>query len=80
MGPDVGTYDGPLDGAPVQVGAHEGDPRVPFRRVREAVDVLTTLEGDVTRRFPAGDDHGITDAELAAVGELVVELVDGVTD
>ncbi|WP_459193806.1 alpha/beta hydrolase [Halosimplex sp. J119] len=79
MGPEVDDYVGSLDGTPVLVGGHEDDDRVPVERVRETAAVFDALDGDVTERIHEGEGHGITDAELAAVGELVAELV-GETD
>jgi len=52
---------------------------VPIRRVRQTADVFAALDGDVTNRFHPGDDHGITDEELDAVGELVDRLLDDAT-
>ncbi|WP_135363589.1 alpha/beta hydrolase [Halosimplex halophilum] len=75
MGPEVGQYEGSLDGTPVLVGGHEGDPAVPVDRVRETAAVFESLGGDVRIRIEPGDDHGITDAELAAVGDLVEDLL-----
>jgi len=75
MGPEVGDYDGSLDRTPVLVGGHEGDPAMPIERVRETAAVFESLDGDVRRRIDPGDDHGITDAELAAVGDLVDDLL-----
>ncbi|QLH78488.1 alpha/beta fold hydrolase [Halosimplex rubrum] len=79
MGPEVGDYDGSLDETPVLVGGHEGDPRVPVERVRETAAVFEALGGDVRTRIEPGDDHGITDAELAAVGDLAEALLAGET-
>ncbi|ELZ23595.1 phospholipase/carboxylesterase [Halosimplex carlsbadense 2-9-1] len=75
MGPEVGDYDGCLDGTPVLVGGHEDDQAVPIARVRETATVFESLGGDVRARIEPGDDHGITDAELAAVAELVEGLL-----
>ncbi|QPV63093.1 alpha/beta hydrolase [Halosimplex litoreum] len=75
MGPEIGDYDGDLAGTPVLVGGHEGDPNVPIDRVRETASVFESLGGDVRTRIEPGEDHGITDAELAAVGALVGELL-----
>ncbi|WP_123533847.1 alpha/beta hydrolase [Halosimplex salinum] len=76
MGPDVGEYEGSLDGTPVLVGGHEEDPHVPVERLRETAATFEALGGDVTIRIGEGEHHGITDAELAAVGDLVDALVD----
>lgn len=75
MGPEVGDYEGSLAGTPVLVGGHERDPNVPLDRVRETAAVFESLDGDVRTRIEPGDDHGITDAELAAVGDLVEALL-----
>lgn len=75
MGPEVGDYDGDIDGTPVLVGGHEGDPNVPVERVRETAAVFDRLGGDVRTRIEPGEDHGITDADLAAVGDLVEDLL-----
>ncbi|WP_436929117.1 alpha/beta hydrolase [Halosimplex halobium] len=75
MGPEVGEYEGCLEETPVLVGGHEGDPAVPVERVRETAAVFEVLDGDVRTRIEPGDDHGITDAELAAVDELVEDLL-----
>ncbi|WP_436924805.1 alpha/beta hydrolase [Halosimplex amylolyticum] len=75
MGPTVDEYDGTLDATPVLVGGHEDDDRVPVERVRETAAVFAALDGDVTERIHEGTGHGITDAELAAVGQLAAELV-----
>jgi phospholipase/carboxylesterase len=79
MGPEVGDYDGDLAGTPVLVGGHEDDPTVPIARVRETASVFESLDGDVRTRTEPGDDHGITDAELAAVGDRVDELLSDAT-
>ena len=75
VGPEAADYDGDLDGTPVLVGGHEGDPAVPVERVRETAAVFESLGGDVRSRIEPGDDHGITDADLASVGDLVDDLL-----
>jgi len=77
MGPKVDDYDGSVDGTPVLVGGHEGDPAMPIERVRETAAVFESLDGDVRTRIEPGDDHGITDAELVAVGDLIADLLAG---
>jgi phospholipase/carboxylesterase len=77
MGPAVGDYDGSLAGTPTLVGGHEDDPAVPVERLRETAAAFESLDGDVRTRIEPGDDHGITDAELAAVGDLVDDILTG---
>ncbi|QLH83323.1 alpha/beta hydrolase [Halosimplex pelagicum] len=75
MGPEIDDYDGSFDGTPALVGGHADDPQIPVERVRETAAVFESLGGDARTRIEPGDDHGITDAELAAVGDLVEDLL-----
>ena len=77
MGPEVAEYEGSVDDTPVLVGGHEDDEKIPIERVRETAAVFESLGGDVTERIHEGEDHGITDAELDAVGELVESMLSG---
>jgi len=79
MGPEVDSAqygdDGALDGTPVLVSGTEADPHVPADRLRETAAVFERLGGDVTERIDEGSDHGASDADLAAAGEMVAELL-----
>lgn len=67
-------YEGSLDGTPVLVTGSEGDSRVPIDRVRETAAAFDRLDGDVTERIDEGTGHGVSDADLAVVGEMVAAL------
>ncbi|WP_458186472.1 alpha/beta hydrolase [Haladaptatus sp. NG-WS-4] len=78
IGPD-GTprdYDGSLDGTPVYLGCSDSDPHIPVERVHETRDVLRDLDGDVTERIFEGMGHGVVQAEIDHVGEMLADRLD----
>jgi len=69
-------YEGSLDGTPVFIGCSDQDPHIPLERVHETADVLAELGGDVDERIYEGMGHTVNEDELAAVDELIGDLVD----
>ncbi len=69
-------YDGSLDGTPVFVGCSDQDPHIPLERVHETADVLEGLDADVDERVYEGMGHTVNEDELAAVDELIGNLVE----
>jgi phospholipase/carboxylesterase len=74
LGPDVGDYEGSVDGTPVFFGCSEDDPHVPAERVRESARVFGGLGGDVTSRLYDDLGHAINDDEIRTVDTLVDRL------
>lgn len=73
LGPE-GTpraYEGSLEGTPVFLGAGDGDPHLPKRRVDEAAAVFERLGAAVTKRIYPGLGHAIDPDELAAAREML---------
>lgn len=77
LGPAGTTWDvaGSLDRTPTLVGGSSADPHVPVERLAETIRVLERLDADVTERIDDAEGHGITDAELASVDEMVATLL-----
>ena len=69
-------YEGSLDDTPVFLGCSDRDPHIPLDRVHETTQVLEALGADVDERIYEGMGHTVNPDELAAVDELVTDLVD----
>ena len=68
------NYAGSLAGTPVFLGSGDPDPHVPFARVEETRQVLTSMGAKVDlRRYP-GMSHGVNQDELATVREMLLGL------
>lgn len=70
-------YAGDLDRTPVFLGCSEGDPYIPEARVHDSAAVFESMNADVTTRIYDGDDHLVTDDELARLDTIVDTLFDG---
>jgi phospholipase/carboxylesterase len=68
-------YAGDLERTPVFLGCSEGDPYIPEARVHDSAAVFADLNADVTVRIYDGDDHRVTDDELARLDAMVAALV-----
>jgi predicted esterase len=68
-------YGGSLEGTPIFLGTSDPDPHVPFARVQETADILTSLGGTVDlRRYP-GLPHTINSDEIDACRALLSRIV-----
>ncbi len=68
------NYPGKLAGTPVFLGASDPDPHVPFARVLETRDVLSSMGASVElRRYP-GMGHTINQDELDMCRQLIMRL------
>src|SRR5258706_13528452 len=71
------NYPGSLDGTPIFIGTSDPDPHVPFERVVETKDVLTSLGANVElRRYP-GMPHTINQEELDICRDMLQSLTTG---
>ena len=73
----IGPLDEPIDlsgnlaGTPVLLSSGDPDPHVPWSRVQQSADLLTSIGAQVTlRRYP-GRPHTITAEEVATARELL---------
>ena len=69
------NYPGSLDGTPVFLGCSDIDPHIPLERVQESAAVLSALGGVVDERIYPGMGHTVNDDEVAAVQNLLGQLV-----
>jgi predicted esterase len=65
--PKTFTYPGRRDGAQVWISAHERDPHIPLRRVRESAAALQDMGATVETRVYPGEGHGVMPDDLAAL-------------
>jgi phospholipase/carboxylesterase len=69
-------YEGSLDGTQVFVGCSDVDPHIPLERVHETVEVLESMDADVTERIYEGMGHGMNQDELDHVAEMLADLAE----
>jgi len=68
-------YSGSLAGTPAFLGSGDPDPHVPWARVQESADVLTSMGADVTpRRYP-GMPHTISREEIEEARALLAQAL-----
>ena len=70
-------YAGSLDGTPVFIGCSDVDPFVPLQRVKQSVEVMRRLGGDVTERIYAGAGHTIVTDEVEQVRQILDKMLAG---
>jgi predicted esterase len=58
-GPKRFDYTGRRDGAKVWISAHERDPHIPLRLVRDSATVLTGMGAEVTTQVYPGQGHAV---------------------
>lgn len=68
------NYTGSFAGTPVFLGCSDPDPHIPFPRVEETRDVLTSLGADVDMRRYPGMPHTINQDELDAARRLLANV------
>jgi predicted esterase len=67
-------FDGSLDGTPILLGANDPDPHVPWSRVAESAEVLSSLGAVVDlQRYP-GLPHSINEDEIARTRALISDV------
>jgi predicted esterase len=71
------TYAGSLDGTPVFIGCSDVDPFVPLQRVKQSVEAMRRLGGDVTERIYAGAGHTIVTDEVEQVRQILDKMLAG---
>jgi phospholipase/carboxylesterase len=68
------NYGGRLDGVTAFLGTGDPDPHVPFERVKETANVLTSMGASVElRRYP-GIPHSIVEDEISRCREILLDL------
>jgi predicted esterase len=70
-------YAGSLDGTPVFIGCSDVDPFVPLQRVKQSVEAMRRLGGDVTERIYAGAGHTIVTDEVEQVRQILDKMLAG---
>jgi phospholipase/carboxylesterase/glyoxalase family protein len=70
-------YAGSLDGTPVFIGCSDVDPFVPLQRVKQSVEAMRRLGGDVTERIYAGAGHTIVTDEVEQVRQFLDKMLTG---
>ena len=70
-------YAGDLERTPVFLGCSEGDPYIPETRVHDSVAVFESMNADVTTRIYDGDDHLVTEDDVARLDAMVTALFEG---
>lgn len=71
--------EGTLAGTPVLLSSSVVDEWVPPKRVMDTAELMTTMGAEVTLRIHDAAEHGVDDAEIAAVGRLL-QAAAGVRD
>ncbi|MFW5940179.1 MAG: alpha/beta hydrolase [Chloroflexota bacterium] len=69
-------YDGSLQGTPVFLGCSDVDPHIPKKRVDETEQVLSRLQGKVTKRIYRGMGHTVNHDEIEFVQSMMDELLE----
>lgn len=69
-GDKVFDYAARLDGVPVLLTCHAGDPHIPAARVRRTRQVLAQMGADVTAHLHPGAPHGMGPGDAQAVATL----------
>lgn len=69
-------YDGSLQGTPVFLGCSDVDPHIPKKRVDETEQVLSRLQGKVTKRIYRGMGHTVNHDEIEFVQAMMDELLE----
>ena len=68
-------YSGSLAGTPAFLGSGDPDPHVPWARVQESADVLTSMGADVTPRRDPGMPHTISREEIEEARALLAQAL-----
>lgn len=75
LGPEIGEYEGEIDGTPVFLGCSSDDPYVDAERVRASARVFERLGGEVTSRLYDDLGHAINDDEIRMINSFLEGLV-----
>ena len=68
---NLGNYKGNFAGTPVLITTGDPDPHVPVSRVEESVDILKSMNANVTLKIYRGRQHTISFDEIALANQLV---------
>ncbi|WP_121809453.1 alpha/beta hydrolase [Mucilaginibacter kameinonensis] len=65
------NYKGDFNNTPILVTTGDPDPHVPVSRVNDSVEILKTLNADVTLKIYKGRQHTISHEELVLANEIL---------
>jgi len=65
------NYKGDFNNTPILVTTGDPDPHVPVSRVNDGVDILKTLNADVTLKIYKGRQHTISHEEIVLANEIL---------
>lgn len=73
---DPGAYEGELESTPVFLGCSSNDPHIPESRVDETEEVMSKLNGGVTKKIYPNMGHTICEDEIEYTRNLMKRILD----
>lgn len=70
---DRSNYKGDFESTPIFLGCSDTDPHIPLSRVNESANVLTDMNGSVTKRIYPGMGHTIINDEITFINEILMK-------